>query len=306
MRLLRHLVPAAGWICLAAGVLLQTLAKDHHPGLTLYFYAMPKPCLAALAFILLVWPGTRKHLRWLAAAATVAITCWWLSASWMHGPGATTTQAGGQELKVLYWNLCRPAGLHPRMVEMVLELQPDVAAFVEPGSQAGNLTTEYERLLPGYKVQFMPRGVLLLSRVDARYKDRGKLEGAGAFARFEVTAAGSTFPFVVADVYPHVFHSREGQLQEALSHTQGRSDAVLAGDFNTPAESIFFDAYRQQYVDAFEAAGRGPRETWPLGLPLLCLDYVWVGKDWEVTEARKLYRLTGSDHAALLVTLRRR
>jgi endonuclease/exonuclease/phosphatase (EEP) superfamily protein YafD len=38
----------------------------------------------------------------------------------------------------------------------------------------------------------------------------------------------------------------------------------------------------------------------------LSLDQVWVGADWEVLEARKIWQLTGSDHAALFVTLRRK
>jgi endonuclease/exonuclease/phosphatase (EEP) superfamily protein YafD len=47
-------------------------------------------------------------------------------------------------------------------------------------------------------------------------------------------------------------------------------------------------------------------ETWPCGLPLLSIDHIWVGPDWQVIKADKFWRLTGSDHAALLVTVRRK
>ncbi|MDZ4287585.1 MAG: endonuclease/exonuclease/phosphatase family protein [Prosthecobacter sp.] len=307
MRYLLRMVPKAGWICLTVGVLLQAFAKDRYPGLALFFYALPKPCLAVLSVTLLVWPGMRRKSRLFAAVTALAITGWWVSASWVHRQDqATVPQVDGRELKVLFWNLCRPRGLDLEMVELVRRFQPDVAAFVEPGPQAGPLAAEYEKLLPGYRVEFMPRGVLWVTRVPSRFQGRGKLEGAGAFARFEVTGLGPPFPFVVADVYPHVLHSREPQLQEALAHAQDRDDAILMGDFNTPAESVFFDSYRSRYVDAFETAGYGFRETWPLGLPLLSLDHIWVGKDWAVIAAQKLNLLSGSDHAALLVTLRRR
>jgi hypothetical protein len=39
---------------------------------------------------------------------------------------------------------------------------------------------------------------------------------------------------------------------------------------------------------------------------LLSLDQFWLGSDWEVVEALKIWKLDHSDHAALLVTLRRK
>jgi endonuclease/exonuclease/phosphatase (EEP) superfamily protein YafD len=152
----------------------------------------------------------------------------------------------------------------------------------------------------------MPRGSLWLSRPASRHRARGKLDDIGAYARFEVNLPGGAFPVVVADVHPGLLRPRSRQLDEVLQHALGRTDAVLVGDFNTPLESVFLDAFRARFTSALEAAGTGFRETWPCGLPLLSLDQVWAGADWQVLEARKIWRLTGSDHAALYVRLRRR
>ena len=152
----------------------------------------------------------------------------------------------------------------------------------------------------------MPRGIFWLSKVPSHYHERGKLDSIGAFARFDVDGLGATFPVLVVDVYPEPFHSRHQQLQDALAQTLGRRDAIVVGDFNTPLESIHLTHFRKNFVEAFEVAGSGRKETWPCGLPLLSLDHAWVGPDWEVVEAKKIWRLTGSDHAAIFVTLRRR
>jgi len=309
-----RLVLTLGWLVLGLGVLLHLTVRDAVPGLALFFYALPKPCLAALAVALLAWPGVGKKARLIATLAVVGIGAWWVALSW-HSPAVPahsslvthhSSHAQQPELRVLYWNLCRPSGLHQGMVDLVREFQPHCAAFVEPGERAGQLVSAYETLLPGYTAAWMPRGILWLARVPSRYRERGKLEDIGAFAWFEVTTLGPAFPIVVADVHPHLFHSRKGQLDEALSYAHDRADALLMGDFNTPLESVHLAAYRAQYTHALQVAGQGFQETWPVGLPLLSLDHLWVGAEWEVVAARKVWRLTRSDHAALLVTLRRR
>lgn len=297
----------AGWAALGLGLLLQFGLKDRVFGLRLLFYAMPKPCLLALALLLAVWPLAKLRERGLAALAAALLAFAWFSVSWRSEPLQVPRRNEAGEVRILFWNLCRPSGLHPGMVEMVKEFQPHFAAFVEPGEKnmEGNCRT-YESMLPGYQAAWMPRGILWLSRVPSRYRERGKLEGSGAFARFEVNGLGPPFPVVVADVYPHPLHWRKGQLEEVLAHAQGRGDAILAGDFNTPLESALLDSYRERFTNALEAAGRGFKETWPLGLPLLSLDHLWLGPEWEAVEARKVWRTQHSDHAALLVTLRRK
>jgi len=294
-----------GCVLLAAGVVFQAPVKDHVPWLALFFYATPKPCLAALALALALWPGTRTRQR-LEALAVVAVLCvWWCRDSWRSGPEAAREPRAG-DVRVLFWNLARPEGVHEGMVELVDELRPHIAAFVEPGRGAGERLKDYEARLPGYEAAWMPRGILWLSRTPSRYRERGKLEGAGAFARFDVSGLGPVFTVVVADVYQHPFRSRKGQLDEVLAHSPGLPDALLAGDFNTPLESALLAPVRARFTNALEAAGRGFKETWPVGLPLLSLDQVWAGPAWGGVEGGKIWRVRHSDHAAVFVVLRRR
>lgn len=302
MRLLHVL----GWLMLVVGVVLQLWFRDSISGLALVFYGTPKPCLMVLGLVLAAWPRTTRWLRVLAFTTALALAIWWVSVSWCSPQKTSTVGPTKSEVTLLFWNLCRPNGLDQEMVNLVKELQPQLAAFVEPGGSAGKLLEAYKSLLPGYEVAWMPRGILWLSHIPSPHQERGKLDYSGAYARFAVKGLGPTFPLVVADVHPHLFHSRRQQVQEALLHAQGRRDAILVGDFNTPLESALLTDYRKDFVEAFEVAGSGFKETWPCGLPLLSLDHVWVGPDWEVVSARNIWRLTGSDHAALFVTLRRK
>jgi endonuclease/exonuclease/phosphatase (EEP) superfamily protein YafD len=293
------------WGLLVFGILLQLWLKDRHLLWTLFFYAMPKPCLALLAAGLAYF--SRRRGRITAGLVCLMITAWWLASSYRGGleiqPAAAARKAA-DEVTMLYWNLARPVGLDAEMVSLMKAWQPDIAAFVEPGQSVETLLAEYEKQLPGYRAAWMPRGILWLARVPSRYRDRGKLDGIGAYALFYVEGLGSTFPVVVADVHPG--YPRKVQLQQVLAHSSGRRDAILVGDFNTPLESIFFADYRARFQNALEVAGTGFKETWPIGLPLLSLDHFWTGPDWQILQAQKIWDLTGSDHAALWVKLKRR
>lgn len=306
-RLLR-LTHVTGFAMLVLGLLLQFVLKDRVFGFRLLFYAMPKPCLLVLAVTLLVWPQAAGRLRLLSAGAALLLGLTWAGSSW-RGPAqaAMPAEPVAGEVRLLFWNLCRPHGVHNGLVEVVREFKPQVVACVEPGRHEMEQTCRlYEAQLPGYKAQWMPRGILWLSTVPARYRARGKLDGMGAYARFEVSGLGPSFPVVVADVHPHPFHWRKGQLMDALAQTGGMPDAWLLGDFNTPLESVLLEPYRSQMTHALEAAGHGFKETWPLGLPLLSLDHAWIGRQWEILDAQKVWRVPDSDHAALLVRLRRK
>lgn len=298
-----RLLHAGAWALLLLGLLLQLGIRDRWTLLAPLFYALPKPCLALLGLLLAGVPG-RRPWRGGAALIGLGLLGGWLAVSWRLPPPSAPAPADRPTLRLLFWNLDRPPGFDAELVELVREQQPDLAACVEPGARAGEFLDAYRRALPEYQVEWMPRGILWLAKTPSRCRARGKLEGIGAFARFEVEHAGRRFPVVVADVFAHWTRSRRGQLDEVLQQAQGRADAVLVGDFNTPWESVWFDAYRGPFQHALQTAGQGWQETWPLGLPLLSLDHVWAGRDWEILEARTLWRLRGSDHAALQVTLR--
>ncbi len=304
MSILLHRAGRAGWLLLAAGLLLQFGLKDRLPGLALLFYALPKPCLLALAAVLALWPGATGCRRLAALAVAVAIGLSWLGPLLEPSPTPATAPRA-DDLRLLVWNVARPQGPHAGLIELVRARQPHLVAVIEPGRVEPDWLRAYEQALPGYRADWMPRGLLWLSRVPSRYRERGKLEGAGAYARFEVSGPWPAFPVVVADVFAHLLHSRRGQLQEVLAQAQDRRDALVVGDLNTPLESVFFEPWRAHYRNVFEARPSGLAETWPLGLPLLSLDQVWVGPDWQVIGVEKVWRVRDSDHAALWVVLRR-
>jgi vancomycin resistance protein VanJ len=50
---------------------------------------------------------------------------------------------------------------------------------------------------------------------------------------------------------------------------------IIAGDFNTPRDSVLFDPMRTHHSNAWEKAGSRGADTWPWPVPVLSLDQVW-------------------------------
>ena len=72
---------------------------------------------------------------------------------------------------------------------------------------------------------------------------------------------------------------------------------LVVGDFNTPYDSVAFDPWRYQWFHGLSQSSRTPgAATWPIGLPLLSIDHVWLSKDLWPRQAWK-ETVLGFDHA---------
>jgi len=296
-RVLLQPVQLLAWSLLVTGIVMHATVRDGVDDLVVVFYVLPMMVLLGLAVFLILF----RRGRWVAivVAALIAVTWCARSFSW-HSP----EPAAPNEVRVLFWNLNRPTKPFKPLIGMIRELKPDFVACVEPGENAASDVAGYKAALPGYDCQFMPRGILWLSRHPSRYRARGRLDSLGAYAVFEAQLKERTQRFVTIDVYGPPMLPRTGQLAEALSFTNQDPKVIIMGDFNTPFESVHFDPFRNEHLqDALTVGGRGFRETWFYGLPLLSLDHIWLGKDWHVLEARKIWT-RDSDHAAVFVRAR--
>lgn len=290
----------AGWLVLGAGILLHLTVRDSVDPLAVVFYGLPLPVLAGLASGLAVCRSQSRSRRVTAGVLALLLLFVWVSRSFHRGGEV----AKNPDLTILVWNLSRPDTPSDTLVKLVRDHQPDVVSIVEPGRDAGEHIPWYEEQLPDYTAAWMPRGILWLARVPSRYRSRGKLDDLGAYAWFEVNHPSGVFRFVSVDVYPLPLRPRGPQLDEALAWADHQPHAIIAGDFNTPLESVHFSAYRGSMANAFDVAGHGFRETWFWSLPLLSLDQIWCGPEWRPLGVRKIHTRV-SDHAALLATFQR-
>ena len=142
---------------------------------------------------------------------------------------------------------------------------------------------------------------------------RGDPENRAGLSAAWMRVAFPDGPFTVVAVHlgrPWPFQRFDGERAELIRYvrTQSPATTVVAGDFNLPGWT-----FQQRRLEAGMGLARRSRglPTWPAVMgghrvpaPLLPLDHLFAGRDWQVVDIRRGPFL-GSDHYPLVIDLRR-
>lgn len=281
----------------AIGIVLRCGPRDRWSVLEVVYYATPLPVVAGAALIGAAWLWRRRRRRLAAFALATAVSCavWCVAGSYYRN---AAEPASGRSLRVVLWNVARGTFGWSELARELTAFDADVLCLVE-SRRLQERDTELRQRLPGYTIEYCPRGLTLLSRVGLRDVRFLPLPRGGAV---RATIGGETpLDLVLADVPSNPFGARG----PTLAKLRAEAPAIMLGDFNTPRTSVHFDPLRADYAHAFEVAGRGMVETWPWPLPVLDLDHVWCRRSLRVVACRYERRWC-SDHCAVVVDLLRR
>ena len=298
------------------------------------------PFLLAPAALLLAL-AVRRPVAWVAALAPILL--WLAIFGWRFLPRSSSIAEGQPAVRVMALNVLVSNDDIDAMAAAITAEQPDVVTLAElsTGQDAGLAAAIGDlypyrmlRRLPGlsYGVGIYSRwplkdlgslqtGLGLRSAVADIATPHGVIRFVGIHLRSARTSSDS-LGGLVAELTDG-FRGREAQIQavcgyldqwRALADVSGDIPVIVAGDFNM---GEFSDAYRcmgARMGDAFKAVGRGYGFTWPatdarLGelaslLVQTRIDYIFHSRHWRTASAQTLSRPTGSDHRAVVATLR--
>jgi endonuclease/exonuclease/phosphatase (EEP) superfamily protein YafD len=273
---------------------VRLLARDSVPALAVVTYATPVCLLAAAAFAAFVLARLvgRRGLATAAGALALVLGAWTLDENLSLHLGA----APGQH-RALLWNIANGSHGWERVSERVRRHDPDLAAFIEVGANPVTRAAQLSAALPGRALYFWNDVLGLAVRgdiLDARYESLGPGSHAGIA---HVSLDGRRLTVVVVHPRSTPTAPRDevfAKLERVLEPLRGE-DLIVLGDFNTPADSVFFDPIRRDLRNAFETAGVGFAATWPMPFPVLALDQVWVSPAIQVRSCR-ISGSRASDH----------
>jgi endonuclease/exonuclease/phosphatase (EEP) superfamily protein YafD len=237
----------------------------------------------------------------------------------------------GPRLRVVSFNAGLGTAMAPDLWLFVEEWKADVVALQECGEALALAT----RSLAGWYHHDDERGLCLLSRYpirEVKSMDRGALQrvretgagigGAGFVTRYVLDTPRGPLRLVNL----HLETPRKGlealigggDLQRLRDNTELRDiesglasrwarqgatpSLVVAGDFNTPAESRIFRRHWGDFADAFSHVGVGLGATRYNGWIRVRIDHVLTGPAWRPVAAT-VGRDVGSDHRPLIVDL---
>jgi endonuclease/exonuclease/phosphatase (EEP) superfamily protein YafD len=282
-----------------AGILVRWTVQDATLPAAVVFYALPRPVIAGLlvlACLARLATGARRGALPLAAAALAA--CVATCVGDFRWPACAPAP---EDLKVLFWNCEHGRFGWEEVAASIAAQDADVIGLVEAGKGNPGRAAFWRHRVPGYDVWLPGRGLALFVRGTIESGRAHDLAGRGELAAARVRVRGRSLSVCVVDLHSSPVMKRRPPLDELarLLALNAGGPRIVLGDFNTPADSIWFRSLRADFTPAIEQAGSGWLPTWPGPVPVLGLDQVWTSLPARATCVTARFT-TRSDHKQVL------
>jgi len=286
---------AAGGI----GLAVDLTVRDGVPLASSVFYALPLPLVSALILAAgLLWLGNRRRRIAVGCALAALLTAGLWAREAFH---AHECPPGRDGVLVMMWNTARGFGGWSAVAERVASFDADIVGLVEAGGSGDDRRAFWKKFFPGYEVQLHGGGLVILARGHILEHRTLRLDGSSSCGEVWIEIAGRRVRVLLVDAVVRPFSDRSEMLATVfdLARTSPDVPTIVMGDFNTPVDSVWFENARRDFVQAFEQAGDGLMATWPVPLPVMAIDHVWVSRQTKVLCAY-LGWTWASDHRPVL------
>lgn len=313
-------MPAAAWllsVLVALAVLVRIAIQDRVPYVATFYYATPLPLVTLLTIACsAAWLAARRFVP--AGAAfllAMVLAGWWFSgpvaALWRPAPTGWSRYYRPR-FKLVAWNVYEGYMGWAGPVEYLRQADADLLLLNEGDDHRPDIQPMWAESFPGYHVSSSFHGLVILSRLPIREVRTGELAGGGWYrlacvqlpVRWANDPTADLCYILQVDIRSAPLAWRKPTF-EALGEIVGPLGGhalIVAGDFNTPADSVWFRELRGACRSAFEEAGNGCQATWPSWCPVLSLDQVWLSKSLEAYSCER-GATHASDHLPVIVTV---
>ena len=286
------------------GIALHLTVRDAWPGVSLAFYALPRPVLLGLLLLgILVRPPRHSGPHWRRQAGLGVVLAW---VAW--GTVVLQSQpAPPSSIRVAFWNCCRGLRGWDNVTAQVASWDADIVGLVEAGDSSSEREAFWRNSLTGYDVRTGRDGMVFALRGKIHGYRREELSAHGTAGIFDAELDGRPLTCVLIDMNSHPAYSRQETLAQLGRVLRPLSDrpVILMGDFNTPDDSVWFQALKPEFRSAFRTHGQGYAPTWPVPLPVLTLDQMWLNGHIRAFQATHGWS-TFSDHRPVFCSVRMR
>jgi vancomycin resistance protein VanJ len=174
---------------------------------------------------------------------------------------------------------------------------PSVIGLVEADQEHEVDLDEWKRHFPEYEVVGTSFGGLIAVKGKVVSHQLHHLASASFCEQFDVRVDQNDFAVLLVDITSDFRKSRQRPLLALATLANDLADrpVVIMGDFNTPDDSIWLASLQEHHREAFRERGTGYAATWPMPLPVLTLDQVWVNEFVEVSRCVHHWTID-SDH----------
>lgn len=269
----------------ALGLIVRLTVKDSIALFDVFYHFLPPVVLAALAALCAGMLLKRRRFRTGIAVGIVMLEClvWWGTESWAH---RSRDRLGRFEpVRIMFWDVDGRHGSWESMLAKVQGAGPDFVALAEVRGGDREARRRLTQLAEGYGVGHPLDNMAYLTRLPVRGLRTLEPALGSTITRLELRlTGGDLIALYVVDMNNDPFTSRKQVLDTLVVMLWDDRDipTILVGDLNLPADSVQLDALRRITIarhglkNAAEEVGEGYLPTWPVPVPFMQRDQVWV------------------------------
>ncbi len=304
------------WILVATGLVLRFTVRDRFFPWAMIYYLTPIPALPIWTLIAAI-AGARANV-WRRPTGTVSFVRPRLSLTRLHSLFGLifliwtlnaefvfrSQPALPGDLRIVFWNVARLQGGVDQLATQLRSYEPSVIALVEADKNHQLNVPEWQAALPDYEVTGTRWGGLVAVKGQVLSDHERELSDASYCEEYELRINDVDFTLLLVDLASDLKRSRRARVDTFLKVAEAIADrpSVIVGDFNTPDDSVWLAPLCNRYRQAFRERGRGYAATWPMPLPVLTIDQMWVSQFVDVSSCQVGWTVS-SDHRPIVSDL---
>ncbi|WP_203257491.1 endonuclease/exonuclease/phosphatase family protein [Hyunsoonleella ulvae] len=280
-KFLRTLYPTINIVIVLALLIIHFAIKEESFQSSLFYYSFPLPVVIIIILLLSIF-ASKSFRKYNLYIVLVLLVIWLYRSFRIHIPD----DLNENDLEIVFWN-----GSHYLNVEdgfQENESIPDIFVLTEHGSY--DLETVQSKY-SSYYFHKSNRGISIFSKTPITNVSEFFSKFSTAVTYFKTAGLN----FYAIDAVASLDVPKAWGLEYIDSKIVHKQNTVILGDFNLPYDSKLFSNIKADFNHAFSEKGNGFRETWAFNLPILSLDYIWVSKDLNVKQYKKIHTFK-SDH----------
>lgn len=276
---------------LIIGLFLNLILKDHIWPLSGIFYLLPFRLLLLISIIYVISALKNKIHR----IASITLFILILLITLASGSGFIENNLPPN---LILWNAARNKTTSEDIADFVNQHEAEVYIFIEFDKKKKREATKFhlDKLLPDHRLHRLSGAMAVIVEEELEFTRIDSLNDG--YNYFNIVEANG-IKYAIVDIGSWPLYNRAKPFNMLYGLVSKYDVDIIAGDFNTPYNSIHFEKFFQDY-NCGKTEFRYNRETFPSCLPLVSLDNILVSKRFKITNYQP-EKTCVSDHYSLLL-----
>lgn len=277
--------------------IIHFVLKDRWHWISVLFYAAPLPVLIVFGLLVSVMLFKRKVIFY-PLILLLGGMCFIYFKNYYGKP----LEISSSKLsKVVLWNVSQNNTLPTEIIIQNIEnTNAEIIALVEAEYVTPKDLDVLHKACPDYSFRKLYGYMLIGIKGEIKTVELHDEAKNYKFNYITATIDQSTQHIMLVDIYAAPFLNKEVPLNIIADFSSSHPTDIILGDFNTPFESVHFEKYKHRF-NSFHDYSDGATATWPVPLPVLEIDLIWISKKFRPVSLQKIsYPI--SDHKLLIAT----